>query len=114
MTTAKTFRLGSALVITYPCELTHSFCQSFRDYLRAIVTMQDYEHLVLDISKLKAIDESGLHLLVLLNSRIRGHGKILHLMSPPMHFLKLLQEKDLLRFFNLFRNEDDMLSNLPL
>ena len=114
MAPAKTFRLGTALVIKYSADLTHTFCQSFREYLRTLVTLQDYEHLVLDIAQLGKIDESGLHLLVLLNSRVRGHGKVLHIMSPPKHFLKLLHKKDLLRFFNIFRNEDDMLSTLPL
>ena len=114
MTQTKTFRLGSALVIQYPNDLTHAYCQSFKEYLQALLVMQDYEHLVIDLSPIGSLDESGLHLLVHLNSRIRGHGKKLHLMSPPRHFLELLQEKQLLRFFNLFRNEDDMLSSLPL
>ena len=114
MKPAKTFRLGSALVIKYTENLTHECCDAFKEYLQALIIMQDYEHMVLDISDLGAVDSSGLQLLVMLNSRVRGHGKILHLMSPPRHFLEFLQKKQLLRFFNIFRNEDDMLSSLPI
>ncbi|OBQ45859.1 STAS domain-containing protein [Halodesulfovibrio spirochaetisodalis] len=114
MNPAKTFRLGSALVLLYKNDLTHDVCQQFKEYLETLVAVQDYQHVVLDMSEMGDIDESGLHLLVHLNSRIRGHGKILHILSPPRHFLELLHKKQLLRFFNLFRNEDDMLSSLPL
>ncbi|SIO27503.1 STAS domain-containing protein [Halodesulfovibrio marinisediminis] len=114
MNPAKTFRLGSALVLLCKNDLTHELCQPFKEYFETLVAVQDYQHLVVDLSDLGEIDESGLHLLVYLNSRVRGHGKVLYILSPPRHFLELLQQKELLRFFNLFRNEDDMLSSLPL
>lgn len=114
MNPAKTFRLGSALVLLYENDLTHETCQPVREHFETLVAIQDYQHVVVDLSSLGTIDESGLHLLVYLTSRVRGHGKILYILSPPRHFLELLHEKQLLRFFNLFRNEDDMLSSLPL
>ncbi|MEZ0577057.1 STAS domain-containing protein [Halodesulfovibrio aestuarii] len=114
MNPASTSRLGSALILLYKKDLTHELCQPLKEHFETLIAVQDYQHVVLDLSELGAVDESGLHLLVYLNSRVRGHGKILHILSPPRHFLELLQKKQLLRFFNLFRNEDDMLSSLPL
>lgn len=111
---AKTFRLGSALVLQYNKDLTHELCQPFKEYLETLLTVEEYQHVVVNLSEMGAIDESGLHVLVHVNSRIRGHGKTLYILSPPRHFLEILQKKQLLRFFNLFRNEDDMLSSLSL
>ena len=114
MKNTKTVRLGSALILVYSDNLTHEYCEPLKEYLQTLVTMQDYEHMVIDISGLGTIDNCGLHLLVSLTSRVRGHGKMFHLMSPPRHFLELLQDKQLLRFFNIFRKEDDMCSSLPI
>jgi len=87
MNPANTFRLGSALVLLYKNDLTHELCQPVKEHFETLVAVQDYQHVVVDLSEMGAIDESGLHLLVYLNSRVRGHGKILYLLSPPRHFL---------------------------
>lgn len=66
------------------------------------------EKLVLDLSKVDFMDSSGIGLLVSVNTRMRSGGKSFFLFNPSPQVEKTLNLVQLISFFEILADEDEL------
>ncbi len=84
-------------------DITHDLKRSINEELGAGV-----EKLIMDLSSVDFMDSSGIGLLVSVNTRMRSGGKSFFLYSPSPQVEKTLSLVQLLSFFEILSDEDEL------
>ncbi|MFV0423282.1 STAS domain-containing protein [Oleidesulfovibrio sp.] len=100
---------GDILHMGIDGELTQQAVPQIRKRCDKLLEASVFTHLVVDLSEVPFIDSSGIGLLVSVNSRLKGSGKHMVLFRPSDQAIKTLHLVQLLDFFTIVKNEDDLL-----
>lgn len=109
MTQLQFLEQDCTLIAQYVGELTLETAGACKKQLEEEIAKRTFESLILDMEKISFIDSSGIGMLVSLNSRIKGYGKSLFLLSPAEQVKKTLELVQLTEFFHILDEDDDAL-----
>lgn len=103
---------GSALMVCLRGEITLEVTGDIRKRTEAAMGERDYTCVVMDLSQVPFIDSSGIGLLVALNTMTQNAGRRMLLFTPSEQVRKTLELVQLLSFFTLVEDEDELLTIL--
>ncbi|MGE4298436.1 MAG: STAS domain-containing protein [Desulfovibrionaceae bacterium] len=106
-------RQNGSIHATLTGEITLDVAGSIKAQLDSLLEQNAYEYLILDLAAVTFIDSSGIGFLVALNTRIKAAGKKMLLFRPSTQVLKTLTLVQLMHFFTIIDNEDDLTTLLP-
>jgi len=84
-------RAGQDEILQLRGELTMAHTHELRSLIRTVLTNRDPGRLVLDLSKLKFIDSSGVAVMMWAHFRLAERGHLLCLAAPCDHVLRVLR-----------------------
>lgn len=86
---------------------------SFNNIMREHSKTPNITQLVLDLSRVEQMDQSGLGVLVSLNTSMQRYGRRLVLLALAPHIDKLLKESEIEGFFPTCESEEELSGFIP-
>lgn len=99
---------GESLMGKYSGEITMEITQSFKREVEKVLEDGKSSLLVLDLSEISFMDSSGIGFLVACNTRLQSSGKTLVLFSPSAQVRKTLELVQLMEFFKVVENQQEL------
>jgi len=103
---------GMLCLISLQGELTLEIVEEVKAKFEDIFA-DDWDVLVINLAKINFLDSSGIGLLVATNNRAKHSGKKFYLLAPSEQVIKTLKLVNLLHFFDILDNEDDLITVMP-
>lgn len=104
---------GNFNIIKFDPQLTIANALAVQAELVNLMEYSGMHEWVLDLSLIEDIDITGLGVLVHAATTARAHGDRVLLYAPGPTTLELLENSELLGFFPLIQDEDDLISRQP-
>ncbi|WP_027186099.1 STAS domain-containing protein [Desulfovibrio inopinatus] len=104
---------NGAAIIDYEGEITIEITPEIKQVISEVIENNDVSAVVLDLSRVSFMDSSGIGFLVSCNTRLQNAGKELFLYRPSSQVCKTLELVQLLNFFEVAEDEDELTALLP-
>lgn len=105
-------RKDETLYIGYDGEITIEDTAELKRTIEGLLG-EPYGSVVMDLSKVGFMDSSGIGFLVALNTRVQNAGKKFYLFRPSQQVKKTLELVQLIRFFEIAEDEEELTTLLP-
>jgi anti-sigma B factor antagonist len=113
METIKTERREPAVIFRLRAEIAQQVSAPLREEVQQALEDDTFDIFVFDLSEITVMDSSGIGFLVAQNTRIKGSGKTMYLLKPSPQVRKALELVQLINFFAILDDEDDLEALLP-
>ncbi len=91
-------------------ELTRRFLPEIRRHYKEALQNESCIHVIIDLSQVSHLDNSGIGLLVSLYSKLTGGGRQMFLYGPSEQTIKAIEAVGLLNFFTLLHTKAEVIS----
>jgi len=102
-------KIQDVVLLTLPKEITIPVGHEVRATLNELLDANGFEALVVDMSRLQAINSAGIGLLVSFKTKCAAAKKTLYLAAPPAPVLKTLQLVQMEAIFNFAESAEALL-----
>jgi anti-sigma B factor antagonist len=103
----------NCLIVDCDHEVTIEVTGLMKRRIEESLNSESFESLVLDLSRVRFMDSSGIGSLVALNSKVKSAGKNFYLLAPSDQVRKTLELVQLLGFFDIVDSKDELDLLLP-
>lgn len=100
-------------VLRYIGDLRLPDVAEFSKQLESYLLAPKMRQVVLDLSQVGKVDNSGLGVLVSASTKGRGSGRRLVLLAPAPHVAELLRKAEIEGFFPTFDSEEELQGYIP-
>jgi len=107
-------RREPALILRLSGELAQSVPPALREQVAQALDDDAFDIVVFDLSAVFSLDSTGIGFLVAQNTRAKGRCKAMYLLQPSQSVRKALELVQLMDFFSVLDDEDDLEALLPL
>lgn len=110
MEALKVIRKGNTILFKYSGELTLDVVEEIKSEVTSILEEEitDQKIVIFDLSDVSFVDSSGIGFLIHVKNRISSMDRKCYLLNPSNVVKKTLSLVNLLNFFNVIENEDDI------
>ncbi len=97
------------LFLSVSGELDFTEAGNFRDFIVSTVEKNSFKKLILDFSKLKFIDSSGLGVLIHLSNKAKKEQATkLYILQPNEYIMDILKLTKLFKFFTIVNSKEEL------
>ncbi|BBD08907.1 STAS domain-containing protein [Desulfovibrio ferrophilus] len=101
-------RTRNAALADYTGEMTLEVTRELRETIDAVMTDDDVQCLIFDLSGVSFIDSSGIGFLVSLASRVENEAKSFYLYRPDAQVVRTLELVQLKKYFKILGTEEEL------